>query len=163
MLWKMSRVAGLMPRAFVVASWVTWKHHLAQELTCFPPEAAASIWYGCFVFRRVFFSRAGIFLPRLCGASLCSGPLCSDQVLSWDHHHRLQRLPLLRSALVPDTELVRTHTRLVAAFDQSVRSTGNGPHPPLFSFATDQLRFVFRPVCRLQLTKPISSQACGWC
>lgn len=42
---------------------------------------------------------------------LCAGPLRSDQVLPRNHHYWLQRLPLLRSALVQDVELVRTHTQ----------------------------------------------------
>lgn len=42
----------------------------------------------------------------------CAGPLCSDQVLPGNHHHRLQCVPLLPPALVQDIELVsaRTHT-----------------------------------------------------
>lgn len=38
---------------------------------------------------------------------------------------------------------------MFAVFDKSVTNTVNDPHPLLFSFVTEHLRFVFRPVCRL--------------
>lgn len=140
MLWKRSCVAGFLQRALLAAPRVAGKHHFAQELACFPLKLQPLSDISLFVFSRVSFV-SSVFV-KLSAVSLCSGALCPDQVLPGDHHHRIQRLPLLRSALVPDAELVRTLTRLFAVFDKRVHSTASDPHLLLFSFVTDHLRFV---------------------
>lgn len=102
--------------AFVGAPWVTRDHDLPTFSFFQKLQPLSDISF--FLFWRIFLCvarRAWIGLQLLSGVSLCSGPLCSDQVLPGNHHHWLQRLPLLWSALVQDVELVRTLTCTFAA------------------------------------------------